>query len=253
MLEVRDVTKRYGALVAVNHVSFTVKPGEVLGYLGPNGSGKSTTVKMLVGLMPPTNGHIFFNGADIQENLLDYKAQVGYVPEEAHVYTYLTGPEYLRFVGRLRGMDGTKLESKIDRFLHIFSLDSDYHAPLAAYGRVWGADVAVTHALVCLTLGATLTEALLWGSDELPCSRPWRPEHANLRTRWPAYLLALFVITVIIPAIERQVFGSLTAELVFVGTFAALGVILRFTHRRRRLLPDDDPDEPDAVQLLNLN
>ena len=121
------------------------------------------------------------------------------------------------------------------------------------YWRVWGADVAVAHALVCLTLGATLTEALLWGSDELPCSRPWRPEHANLRTRWPAYLLALFVITVIIPAIERQIFGSLTAELVFVGTFAALGVILRFTHRRRRLLPDEDPDEPDAVQLLNLN
>ena len=135
MLEVRDVTKRYGALVAVNHVSFTVKAGEVLGYLGPNGSGKSTTVKMLVGLMPPTNGHIFFNGADIQENLLGYKAQVGYVPEEAHVYTYLTGPEYLRFVGRLRGMDGAKLESKIDRFLRIFSLDSDYHAPLAAFSK----------------------------------------------------------------------------------------------------------------------
>ena len=93
MLEVRDVSKRYGAITAVRHVSFTVKPGEVLGYLGPNGSGKSTTVKMLVGLMPPTRGVILFDGVDIQADLLAYKAQVGYVPEEAHVYTHLTASE----------------------------------------------------------------------------------------------------------------------------------------------------------------
>src|SRR6187402_3836357 len=109
MLEVRDVTKRYGALAAVNHVSFVVRPGEVLGYLGPNGSGKSTTVKMLVGLMPPTRGHILLDGQDIQDDLVAYKAQVGYVPEEAHVYTYLTAPEYLRLVGRLRGIAPTTL------------------------------------------------------------------------------------------------------------------------------------------------
>ena len=135
MLEARDVSKRYGALTAVSHVSFSVQPGEVLGYLGPNGSGKSTTVKMLVGLMPPSHGQILFNGADIQDNLVEYKAQVGYVPEEAHVYTYLTGPEYLRFVGRLRQMPAAKLETKIDRFLRIFSLDSDYHAPLASFSK----------------------------------------------------------------------------------------------------------------------
>src|SRR5690242_19340109 len=101
MLEVRHVSKRYGALTAVRDVSFHVKPGEVLGYLGPNGSGKSTTVKMVVGLMPPTKGQILFEGQDIQEHLVEYKAQVGYVPEEAHVYTYLTAPEYLRLTGRL--------------------------------------------------------------------------------------------------------------------------------------------------------
>src|SRR6187401_3375275 len=133
MLEMRNVSKRYGALTAVRHVSFVVKPGEVLGYLGPNGSGKSTTVKMLVGLMPPTSGTILFDGQDVQDRLLEYKAQVGYVPEEAHVYTYLTGPEYLRLTGRLRQMPAAKLETKIDRFLRIFSLDSDYHAPLASF------------------------------------------------------------------------------------------------------------------------
>lgn len=69
MLEVRGVTKRYGAITAVRDVCFTVRPGEVLGYLGPNGSGKSTTVKMLAGLMPPTFGTIHFDGKDIKDNL----------------------------------------------------------------------------------------------------------------------------------------------------------------------------------------
>ena len=103
MLEVRNVSKRYGALTAVRHVNFAVRPGEVLGYLGPNGSGKSTTVKMLVGLMPPTSGTIFFDGADIQDDLIGYKSQVGYVPEEAHVYTYLTGPETCGWRGVFAG------------------------------------------------------------------------------------------------------------------------------------------------------
>jgi ABC-2 type transport system ATP-binding protein len=148
MLEVRDVSKRYGALTAVRHLSFSVKPGEVLGYLGPNGSGKSTTVKMLVGLMPPTSGQILFDGQDIQEHLVDYKAQVGYVPEEAHVYTYLTGPEYLRLTGRLRGLAAGTLERKIDRFLQIFGLDADYHAPLSSFSKGMRQKVLLSAALM---------------------------------------------------------------------------------------------------------
>lgn len=148
MLELRDVSKRYGALTAVRHVSFTVKPGEILGYLGPNGSGKSTTVKMIVGLMPPTRGHVFFDGADIQEDLVAYKAQVGYVPEEAHVYTYLTAPEYLRLVGRLRRLRAGPLEMKIDRFLHLFGLDADYHATLASFSKGMRQKVLLAAALL---------------------------------------------------------------------------------------------------------
>ncbi len=148
MLEVRDVTKRYGALTAVSRVSFTVKPGEVLGYLGPNGSGKSTTVKMLTGLMPPTSGHILFDGADIQEDLVAHKARVGYVPEEAHVYTYLTGPEYLRLCGRLRGVPSSALEQKIDRFLHLFGLDVDYHATLSSFSKGMRQKILLSAALI---------------------------------------------------------------------------------------------------------
>jgi ABC-2 type transport system ATP-binding protein len=148
MLEVRGVTKRYGAVTAVRDVSFTVRPGEVLGYLGPNGSGKSTTVKMLAGLMPPTFGTISFDGADIQDDLVRYKAQVGYVPEEAYVYTYLTAPEYLRLCGRLRHVPAPALETKIDQFLQVLGLDTDRHATLASFSKGMRQKVLLAAALV---------------------------------------------------------------------------------------------------------
>jgi ABC-2 type transport system ATP-binding protein len=148
MLELRGVSKRYGALMAVQHLSFTVRPGEVLGYLGPNGSGKSTTVKMIVGLMPPNRGTILFDGRDIQDDLVEYKSQVGYVPEEALVYTYLTGPEYLRLCGRLRGIPAATLERKIDRFLRMFGLDGDYHATLGSYSKGMRQKILLSAALL---------------------------------------------------------------------------------------------------------
>jgi ABC-2 type transport system ATP-binding protein len=148
MLDVRHLTKRYGGVTAVNDVSFQVRPGEVLGYLGPNGSGKSTTVKMITGLMPPTSGTIAFYGDDIADDIVAYKAQVGYVPEEAHVYTYLTGPEYLRLTGRLRGIDETPLERKIATFLQIFGLDADRHAPLTAFSKGMRQKVLLSAALL---------------------------------------------------------------------------------------------------------
>lgn len=148
MLDVEHLTKRYGGVTAVNDVSFRVRPGEVLGYLGPNGSGKSTTVKMITGLMPPTSGRITFFGDDIADDLIAYKAQVGYVPEEAHVYTYLTAPEYLRLTGRLRGIAEGVLERKITQFLDIFGLDADYHAPLTTFSKGMRQKVLLSAALL---------------------------------------------------------------------------------------------------------
>src|SRR5690349_16275073 len=99
MLEVAGLTKRYGALTAVRDLAFTVQAGEVLGLLGPNGSGKSTTVKMLAGLLQPSIGTVRLDGRDVLADLIPYKARLGYVPEEPHLYSYLTGPEYLQLVG----------------------------------------------------------------------------------------------------------------------------------------------------------
>ncbi|HKV94494.1 MAG TPA: ABC transporter ATP-binding protein [Candidatus Angelobacter sp.] len=120
MLEARGLTKRYASIPAVNNVSFAVRPGEILGYLGPNGSGKSTTVKMITGLMEPTCGEVLFHGANIKNDLLTYKKLLGYVPEEALLYPYLTGWEYLEFVGILRGMNQKLLRKRANALLELF-------------------------------------------------------------------------------------------------------------------------------------
>ena len=101
----------------------------------PNGSGKSTTVRMLVGLMEPSNGDVLWKGKSIFLDLPGYRKQLGYVPEEPFLYTHLTAPEYLRLVGGLRGVDDAVLETKIDRFLELFDLEDDKYSTLSAFSK----------------------------------------------------------------------------------------------------------------------
>jgi ABC-2 type transport system ATP-binding protein len=124
MLEARSVTKSYAPVPAVSDVSFTIKPGHVLGYLGPNGSGKSTTVKMLTDLLEPSAGIVLFRGEDIRKDLASYKCHLGYVPGEANLYQYLSGREYLELAGQLRGLEQVWLGEKIDEYLRLLSLHS---------------------------------------------------------------------------------------------------------------------------------
>ena len=135
MLEAVQLTKRYSSIPAVQDLSFTLKPGQVLGCLGPNGSGKSTTVKMLTGLLEPSRGLVRFDGRNIQEDLASYRANLGYVPEEAHLYPYLTGWEYLEMVGTLRSMPRELMESKIDLLLELFSMRPARHAAMGTYSK----------------------------------------------------------------------------------------------------------------------
>ena len=135
MLEVEGLTKRYGALTAIERVSFNVEPGEVLGLLGPNGSGKSTTVKILTGLLAPTAGAVRIDGRDALADLPRYKATLGYVPEEPYLYSYLTGPEYLRLIGRLRLVPEAALDDKIERFLRLLGIYDDRYQTLSSYSK----------------------------------------------------------------------------------------------------------------------
>jgi ABC-2 type transport system ATP-binding protein len=135
MLEARNLTKRYGALLAVDKVSFDVNRGEVLGYLGPNGSGKSTTVNMIVGLLSPGSGTITLNGKNQSEDPVGYKERIGYVPEEPFLYTHLTAPEYLTLVGRLRGMTTDALDRKVPELLKLFILWDARYSTMAAFSK----------------------------------------------------------------------------------------------------------------------
>jgi ABC-2 type transport system ATP-binding protein len=135
MLELKAVSKSYRSIPAVQDVSFTLRQGEVLGYLGPNGSGKSTTVKMIIGLIEPTKGKVLFRGRDIRDDLAGYRAQLGYVPEEAQVYTHLSGLEYLQLVGRLRGMPEPLIERKARDLLALLGLSAAEFSPMSSYSK----------------------------------------------------------------------------------------------------------------------
>jgi ABC-2 type transport system ATP-binding protein len=148
MLEVRNATKRYRTIPAVQNVSFILAEGEVLGYLGPNGSGKSTTVKMITGMIEPTDGHILFRGRNIHDDLSDFRAHLGYVPEEAQVYTHLSGLEYLQLVGRLRGMEEKLIEAKARSLLQLFSLEASQYSAISDYSKGMKQRVLLSAALL---------------------------------------------------------------------------------------------------------
>ena len=135
VLEATSLSKSYGSVTAVHDVSLRLEPGQVLGYLGPNGSGKSTTVKMLTGLLEPTRGRILYDGEDIHKNLVAYRRHLGYVPEEANLYPYLTGEEYLDMVATLRGMDDARRKSRIAALLELFSLAPHRHVNIGTYSK----------------------------------------------------------------------------------------------------------------------
>ncbi len=135
MLEVRALTKCYSSIPAVDNVSFTIAPGEVLGYLGPNGSGKSTTVKIITGLLEPTAGTVLFGGSPIRDNLAAYKRVIGYVPEEANLYPFLSGLEYLQLVSRLRGLPESSSQRRAGSLLELFDMRPHRHTAIAAYSK----------------------------------------------------------------------------------------------------------------------
>ena len=135
MLEARGLSKSYGAVAAVGNINFCLMPGQVLGYLGPNGSGKSTTVKMLTGMLEPSQGQVLYEYRDIRSDLAAYRKRMGYVPEEANLYPYLTGEEYLEMVGMLRAVPVARRRKTIRSLLQLFSLWPHRHVMLGSYSQ----------------------------------------------------------------------------------------------------------------------
>lgn len=148
MLELKHLYRSYRGIPAIQDVSFAVAPGEIVGFLGPNGAGKSTTVKIITGMLRPNDGHVFFEGRDIHDDMVAFRAVIGYVPEEAHLYTYLSGLEYLQLVGRLRGMGEALIEEKATALLRLLNLESWQHTPISSYSKGMRQRVLIAAALL---------------------------------------------------------------------------------------------------------
>jgi len=148
MLEVRHLRKRYSGIPAVEDVSFVARAGEVTGYLGANGSGKSTTMKMATGLIEPTSGEILFEGQPIQTDPLAYRQRLGYVPEEPHLYTHLSGMEYLVMVAELRDMERSCASARIHGLLRLFGIHGDRDVAMSSYSKGMRQKILLSAALM---------------------------------------------------------------------------------------------------------
>lgn len=148
MIEVQQITKRYGQLTAIDRVSFTVAKGEVLAFLGPNGAGKTTTMRILTCFMSANEGTARVAGYDCAEQALEVKRRIGYLPETPPLYQELTVTEYLKFVGRLRGLTGEILTSSMQREIERLGLGTVQHRLIGNLSRGYRQRVGLAQALL---------------------------------------------------------------------------------------------------------
>ena len=148
MLEAHHLVKRFHGTAVVDDVSFALGAGEVTGYLGPNGSGKTTTVRMLTGLIEPTSGSVTFRGTPIGDDLIAFRRRLGYVPEEPHLYPFLSGREYLELVGRLRELPERVLSDRIPAMLASLGLGDAAGQSISSYSKGMKQKVLICAALL---------------------------------------------------------------------------------------------------------
>ena len=123
MLEIKNLTKTFDELKAVDDVNVTIKKGEIFSLIGPNGSGKTTIIKVIAGLLQPTGGEVVVYGSNISEDPIKSKSQIGYIPDEPTVWSSMTGEEFLHFTGALFGISNEARAKKISELLSLFKLE----------------------------------------------------------------------------------------------------------------------------------
>ena len=148
MLEAHHLAKRFYGTAVVDDVSVALRPGEVIGYLGPNGSGKTTTVRMLTGLIEPSSGSVTYRGTPIGDDLVEFRRHLGYVPEEPHLYPFLSGREYLELVGRLRELPEALLRDKIPAMLGSLGIHDAAEQSISSYSKGMKQKVLICAALL---------------------------------------------------------------------------------------------------------
>ena len=148
MIEIRNLTKRYGDFTAVDDISLTVSPGEIYGFLGPNGAGKTTTIRILAGLSLPTSGVVQIGGIDLASDGTRIKSMLGYVPDRPYLYEKLTGRELLEFVVNLYGREWRDCEARAAELLRYFDIDEWTHARIENYSHGMKQKLVIVAALV---------------------------------------------------------------------------------------------------------
>jgi ABC-2 type transport system ATP-binding protein len=147
-VELKNVVKRYSEILAVDQVDLNIKPGEIFGLLGPNGSGKSTTLKMLIGLVQPDSGSVNVLGIDVQKDPVAVKRLLGYVPEAPRLYEFLTGIEYLDFIGDVYGMRTEEKRTRINEYLKALQLEGREGDMISSYSEGMKQKIALISAFL---------------------------------------------------------------------------------------------------------
>ncbi|MBE0447850.1 MAG: ABC transporter ATP-binding protein [Actinobacteria bacterium] len=148
MIKAIELTKRFGSVTAVNNVNLAISKGELFGFLGPNGAGKTTTIKMLTGLLKPTEGRVEIGGFDIAKEPLKAKSLFGYVPDQPNVYDKLTAREFLTFIADLYRVDGKTRERKLGDLLQLMELEDRGDELIQGYSHGMKQKVAIAGALI---------------------------------------------------------------------------------------------------------
>ncbi len=148
MLQLSGIVKRYGDFAAVNDLDLKVPRGEIFGFLGPNGAGKTTTIRMIAGVLEPTEGSIVIGGYDLETHPLQAKSRIGYIPDRPFLYEKLSGGEFLRFVSGLWGKDEPASEDRADGLLEIFNLLEWKHELIESYSHGMRQKLLITSALI---------------------------------------------------------------------------------------------------------
>jgi len=148
LIEVKDLTKRYAEHIAVDHVSFSVNKGEILGFLGPNGAGKTTTMRILTGFLPATSGTAEVAGFDVFNDSLEVRKRIGYLPENPPIYLDMTVDAYLEFVARIKNVPGEKRKARVADALEKTNLADKRFELIKRLSRGYKQRVGLAQALV---------------------------------------------------------------------------------------------------------
>jgi ABC-2 type transport system ATP-binding protein len=148
MIQIEQVTKRYGSFTALHALDLHVRRGELFGFLGPNGAGKTTTIRMVTGVLRPTSGTVRIAGVDLLKDPIGAKRHIGYIPDRPALYEKLTGAEYLRFVCGLWGREGPVMERRIDELLDLFDLTDWKNSLVENYSHGMRQKLLISSALV---------------------------------------------------------------------------------------------------------